>query len=154
MILRLPIPQNAKYLNADEIRQVNEWCARLAQLQLLGAMMEPEVEPVTTQKTGVGLKKTLDPVPTPFAEPPAIKCPQCGNDDIKKFSLVYYAYHLKPVLGFNKDGEIGVGDDGDWNAVSSNDPREDVRRLAGNWLHCFGCQHEMRGTEEMKFDWY
>lgn len=155
MILRLPIPtRNPKFLTADEIKANNEWCARLAQLQLLGAMLEPETEPTTTQKTGVSVKHTLDAVPTPFAEPPVVKCEQCGNGDIKKFSHVVYEYRARSLLGFNREGEISVADDSVSTDVSHNDNRPEAAALAGEWLVCHACEHEQRPSDDVRFDWY
>lgn len=154
MILRLPIPANEKYLTAEEIKTRNEWCARLAQLQLLGATLENEVEVVAGRNGGTKITTPKDEVPAPFAEHPTIKCSECGNAEIRKFSLIYYARHVRPLLGFNKAGEIGVGDDQDWDIVSRNDKREESKLLAGNWLCCHDCGHEMPEADEAKFDWY
>lgn len=154
MILKLPIPTKSRHLSETEIKTLNEWCARLAQLQLLGATLENEVEVVAGRNGGTKITTPKDEVPEPFAEHPVIKCVECGNAEIRKFTMVYYARHTRPVLGFNKDGEIGVGDDGDWDTVNENSKRKDASPLAGNWLCCHDCGHEMPETNKMVFDWY
>jgi hypothetical protein len=150
MILKLPIQKDRHYLTASEIRELNEWCARLAQLQLLGATLEDHTETVTT-KHGETRKQTLDEVPEPFVEPPVVKCEKCGNDEIRKFGLVYYERQYRALRGFNKKGDVGVRDDPDYNDISRNDPIEAVRPFAGEWLKCDHCQHEQR--PDVFFEW-
>lgn len=134
MLLTIPVPKT-EYLSADEIHGYNEWCARLAQLQLLGAQIEDHTEQVTSR---VATSRIIDAVPTPFAEPPKVKCPNCGNTEIKKFSVAYYQRHYNPVMGFNRKGEIAVGDSGDWGTIT----RKDLKHLDGYFLACHLCDHE------------
>lgn len=140
MILTIPT-SGKKYLTPEEIREHNEWCARLAQLTLLGAKLDAQTETKVfdarrpSEKTAV----TIDEVPEPFAEHPEVKCGGCGNTDLKRFSLVYYERRFRPIRGFDKTGHLVASDDVDSDGIGMNDPVVAARALAGDWLSCHEC---------------
>ena len=152
MILKLPINFDLenRYLSAEEIKALNEWCARLAQLQLLGATLEPHTEDV--YGNGKRVSQTLGAVPVPFEEPPAVKCPNCGNDEIRKFVYAVYERRTRALFGFSKKGEVGVRDDSEWDDISPYDVNEAARPLAGAWLKCGSCAHEQPIPANLNFD--
>lgn len=132
LTLKLQIP-TGRYLSAAEVKQHNEWCARLAQLALLGVTIDDSRN---------------EPPLEPFAEPPAVKCPNCGNDEIRKFSVVYYQRHYASAWGFNREGEIAVHSDGsEWGEIT----RKDAEHLAGNWLACHDCDHEQKAPTPIEW---
>lgn len=153
MILKIPTA-NKKYLTADEIRTHNEWCARLAQLVLAGAVLENHTQKVVKdpRRSHTEMEVAMiDEVPEPYAEPPDVRCQKCSNNQIDKFNIVYYERRYRPIRGFTQKGEVRVSDDSDSDSIGSNDSIEAARALAGEWLECGGCGHEQRF--EFTVDW-